>query len=81
MKFELNKIKQTNKKKHIKKGKPLNEALVEIDTSTKAYDWFSEEAKRVYGDIIPSPVSNKKFFVAKQPVGVCGSLTPVIDFS
>jgi acyl-CoA reductase-like NAD-dependent aldehyde dehydrogenase len=48
-------------------GKPLRDANVEIDVSAKAYEWFSEEAKRVYGDIIPSPVSTKKFFVVKQP--------------
>lgn len=48
-------------------GKPLRDATVEIDVSAKAYEWFSEEAKRVYGDIIPSPVSTKKFFVVKQP--------------
>lgn len=57
-------------------GKPINEALVEIDTSTKAYEWFSEEARRVYGDIIPSPAATKKFLVMKQPVGVCGILSP-----
>ncbi len=53
-------------------GKPFRDASVEIDVSAKAYEWFSEEAKRVYGDIIPSPVPTKKFFVVKQPVGVCG---------
>ena len=35
-------------------GKPLREALVEIDVSIKAYEWFAEEARRVYGDIIPA---------------------------
>ena len=59
-------------------GKPLRDSLVEIETSIKAYDWFSEEAKRTYGDIIPSPAGNKRLLVVKQPIGVCGFLTPVI---
>lgn len=50
--------------------------MAEIETSIKAYDWFSEEAKRTYGDIIPSPVPNRRLLVVKQPVGVCGFLTP-----
>lgn len=57
-------------------GKPLRDAMAEIETSIKAYDWFSEEAKRTYGDIIPSPVPNRRLLVVKQPVGVCGFLTP-----
>ena len=60
------------------KGKPLADALVEIETSIKAYEWFAEEAKRTYGDMIPAPVANKRFLVVKQPIGVCGFLTPVI---
>ncbi|RMZ95113.1 succinate-semialdehyde mitochondrial [Brachionus plicatilis] len=57
-------------------GKPLRESLVEIDSSAKAYEWFSEEAKRTYGDLIPSPAPNKRFLVLKQPVGICGFITP-----
>lgn len=51
--------------------------MVEIDSSAKAYEWFSEEAKRTYGDVIPSPAPNKRFIVLKQPVGICGFITPV----
>ena len=58
------------------KGKPIADATAEIESSIKAYEWFAEEAKRVYGDIIPAPVSSKRFLVVKQPVGVCGFLTP-----
>ena len=47
-------------------GKPFRDASVEIDVSAKAYEWFSEEAKRVYGDIIPSPVPTKKFFLRED---------------
>ena len=50
----------------------MPDALVEIESSIKAYEWFAEEAKRTYGDLIPSPASNKRFLVVKQPVGVCG---------
>lgn len=57
-------------------GKPLSDATAEIESSIKAYEWFAEEARRVYGDIIPSPVSSKRFMVVKQPIGVCGFLTP-----
>jgi succinate-semialdehyde dehydrogenase/glutarate-semialdehyde dehydrogenase len=58
------------------KGKPLRDALAETEASTKAYEWFGEEAKRVYGDIIPAPAANRRFLVVKQPVGVCGFITP-----
>lgn len=57
-------------------GKPLADALTEIETSIKAYEWFAEEAKRTYGDLIPAPAPNKRFMVVKQPIGVCGFLTP-----
>jgi hypothetical protein len=48
--------------------------MAETESSIKAYEWFAEECKRAYGDIIPAPVSNKRFLVVKQPVGVCGRL-------
>lgn len=57
-------------------GKPTADAAAEVESSIKAYEWFAEEAKRVYGDIIPAPVSSKRFMVVKQPIGVCGFLTP-----
>lgn len=57
-------------------GKPIADAKAEIESSIKAFEWFAEEAKRTYGDIIPSPVASKRFMVVKQPVGVCGFLTP-----
>ena len=58
------------------KGKPFRDAITEIEFSAKSYEWFAEEAKRVYGDVIPSPAPSKRFIVVKQPVGVCGLLTP-----
>ena len=59
------------------KGKPLKESLVEIDSSIHSYELLGEEAKRPYGDLIPSPAPAKRFLVVKQPVGVCGIIVPV----
>jgi len=44
-------------------------------------EWFSEEARRVYGETIPSPSPSKKIVVIKQPVGVAGMITPVSNTS
>lgn len=57
-------------------GKPLKEALGEVVYAATFLEWFSEEARRVYGDIIPSPAKNKRILVVKQPVGVAAIITP-----
>ena len=57
-------------------GKPLPEAIGEIHYGASFIEWFSEEAKRVYGDIIPGHQRDKRLMVLKQPVGVVGSITP-----
>mgnify|MGYP001277399715 CR=1 FL=1 len=57
-------------------GKPLAEARGEILYGANYVEWFSEEAKRVYGDIIPSPSDDKRILVSKQPVGVVACITP-----
>lgn len=57
-------------------GKPIKEARVEIDISAAYVEWFAEEARRVYGDVIPSPVGGRQTLVTKQPVGVCAAITP-----
>lgn len=57
-------------------GKPLSEARVEIDISASYIEWFAEEARRVYGDIIPSPVAGRQTLVSKHPVGVTAAITP-----
>lgn len=57
-------------------GKPLSEARGEVAYSASYFRWFSEEAVRVYGDIIPSDSPTKKIFVLKQPVGVVAAITP-----
>ncbi len=57
-------------------GKPLAEAKGEIAYGASFVEWFAEEAKRVYGDIIPHHAPGKRILVLKQPVGVVGSITP-----
>ncbi|MBE8363743.1 NAD-dependent succinate-semialdehyde dehydrogenase [Leptospira borgpetersenii] len=60
----------------LEQGKPLGESRSEIDYAFSFLEWFSEESKRTYGDIIPSHRKDTKIEVLKQPVGVCGILTP-----
>ncbi|MBN8242435.1 NADP-dependent succinate-semialdehyde dehydrogenase [Nitratireductor aquimarinus] len=57
-------------------GKPLTEARGEIQYAASFIEWFAEEAKRTYGDIIPSPQADKRILVLKQPVGVTAAITP-----
>jgi succinate-semialdehyde dehydrogenase/glutarate-semialdehyde dehydrogenase len=57
-------------------GKPLAEAKGEIAYAASFIEWFAEEAKRVYGDVIPQHQADKRLVVIKQPVGVCGLITP-----
>lgn len=58
-------------------GKPMRESLGEIAYSASFLEWFSEEARRVYGDIVPSPMKDRKILLLKQPVGVASIITPV----
>src|SRR6056297_688339 len=57
-------------------GKPLAEAKGEIGYGASFIEWFAEEGKRVYGDVIPGHQADKRIVVIKQPVGVVGSITP-----
>ncbi|XP_034029816.1 succinate-semialdehyde dehydrogenase, mitochondrial-like [Thalassophryne amazonica] len=57
-------------------GKPMRESLAEITYTASLLDWFSEEARRVYGDIVPSPSKDRKILLLKQPVGVVSVITP-----
>ena len=57
-------------------GKPLAEAKGEIAYGASFVEWFAEEAKRVYGDVIPSPLADRRQIVVKQPIGVCAAITP-----
>ena len=57
-------------------GKPAGEAQAEVVSGAAFIEWFAEEAKRVYGDTIPSPIADRRSLVLKQPVGVCVGITP-----
>ncbi len=57
-------------------GKPLAEARGEIGYAASFIQWFGEEAKRVYGETIPSPVASQRIVVVREPVGVCAAITP-----
>ena len=57
-------------------GKPLAEAKGEVAIGAAYVEWSAEDAKRVYGDTIPSPWADKRLVVIKQPVGVCAAITP-----
>jgi len=57
-------------------GKPLKASTFEVQYGADFLLWFAEEAKRVYGETIPSSRANQRFIVAHQPVGVVGAITP-----
>ncbi|WP_028311051.1 NAD-dependent succinate-semialdehyde dehydrogenase [Derxia gummosa] len=57
-------------------GKPLAEAKGEIAYAASFLEWFGEEAKRLYGDVIPSPANDRRLVVVREPVGVTAAITP-----
>jgi succinate-semialdehyde dehydrogenase / glutarate-semialdehyde dehydrogenase len=57
-------------------GKPLSEARGEIDYAASFIEWFAEEARRVYGDVVPSPWADRRMFTLKQALGVAALITP-----
>ncbi len=57
-------------------GKPLAEAKGEITIGAAYIEWFAEEAKRIYGDVIPTIGNDRRLVVIKEPVGVCAAITP-----
>ena len=60
----------------LEQGKPLAEAKGEIAYGAAYLEWYAEEGKRAYGDIIPGPASDRRIVVTKEPVGVCAAITP-----
>ena len=60
----------------LEQGKPLAESKGEILYGASFIEWFAEEAKRVYGDVIPQNVPGRRIVVTKEPVGVVGAITP-----
>ncbi len=57
-------------------GKPLAEAKGEVAYAAGFFRWFAEEARRVYGEVVPSPWPDKRILVTREPVGVVGAITP-----
>ena len=60
----------------LEQGKPLHEAQGEIVYAASFIEWFAEEAKRIYGDIIPAPKREQRISVLRQPIGVTAAITP-----
>lgn len=60
----------------IEQGKPLAEARGEVAYGASFIEWFAEEARRAYGDVIPATQPGKRILVLRQPVGVCAAITP-----
>jgi len=57
-------------------GKPLAEARGEVNYGASFIEWFAEEAKRVYGEVIPAPMGDRRLLVLKQAIGVTAAITP-----
>ncbi|MEK4439543.1 NAD-dependent succinate-semialdehyde dehydrogenase [Niallia sp. FSL K6-0077] len=57
-------------------GKPLRDSRSEVDSGIAYIDWYAEEAKRIYGDVLPAADQNKHLLVIREPVGVCAAITP-----
>ena len=57
-------------------GKPLAEARGEIAYAAAYIEWYAEEGKRAYGEVIPSPFGDRQIIVTREPVGVCAAITP-----
>ncbi len=60
----------------LEQGKPLMEARAEVEYGAGFIEWFAEECKRIYGDVIPSPVADRRMITIKQPIGVVAAITP-----
>jgi len=60
----------------LEQGKPLSEARGEIAYGASYVEWFAEEAKRAYGDVVPGHQADKRIIVLKQPIGVVTTITP-----
>ncbi|TXR54884.1 NAD-dependent succinate-semialdehyde dehydrogenase [Reinekea thalattae] len=60
----------------LEQGKPLAEARGEVNYGASFIDWFADEARRIYGDVIPSFANDRKVLTIKQPVGVVAAITP-----
>lgn len=57
-------------------GKPLREAVAEVVSGAAFIEWFAEEARRTYGEVIPTPSHDRRIVTIRQPIGVCAAITP-----
>lgn len=57
-------------------GKPLAEARAEVMSGAGFVEWFAEEARRVYGDVVPTYAKDRRIVITKEPIGVCAGITP-----
>lgn len=62
----------------LENGKPIADAKGEVTYAASFFEWFSEEAPRSYGDTIAASIPGNRIFTIKEPVGVCGLLTPLV---
>ena len=60
----------------LEQGKPLSESRGEVKYGAAFLQWFAEEGKRIYGDLIPSPANDRRLLAIKQPIGVATLITP-----
>ena len=60
----------------IEQGKPLVESRGEVAYAASFFEWFAEEGKRIYGDVIPHQQPDRRIVVIKEPIGVCAAVTP-----
>ena len=60
----------------LENGKPINESLGEVNAAASHFEWFAEEATRMYGRIVPPTDPHKRHFVIKQPIGVAACIAP-----
>ncbi|HUA33841.1 MAG TPA: NAD-dependent succinate-semialdehyde dehydrogenase [Candidatus Binataceae bacterium] len=60
----------------LEQGKPLAEARGEVAYGAAFIEWFAEEARRIYGDVIPAPSRDRRIVVLKEPIGVAAAITP-----
>lgn len=72
----------TERKEHLAQtitkemGKTIHHARYEVGSTIAFFQWYAEEARRVYGELVPASTPNKRISVLKQPVGVVGAITP-----
>jgi succinate-semialdehyde dehydrogenase/glutarate-semialdehyde dehydrogenase len=60
----------------LEQGKPLKEAKGEVAYGSSFLEWFSEECRRIYGDVLQAPSNAKQMVIIKEPIGVAAMITP-----